>query len=81
MTSGGDAPGMNPCVRAVVRTALGQGLHVKGIRRAFEGLMAGDFVDLGPRDVGGIIQKGGTILMTGRFPEFAQPRYQRLGLR
>ena len=60
MTSGGDAPGMNPCVRAVVRTALGLGLHVKGIRRAFEGLMAGDFVDLGPRDVGGIIQKGGT---------------------
>jgi 6-phosphofructokinase 1 len=81
MTSGGDAPGMNPCVRAVVRTALGAGLHVKGIRRAFEGLMAGDFVDLGPRDVGGIIQKGGTILMTGRFPEFAEPRYQRLGLR
>jgi len=81
MTSGGDAPGMNPCVRAVVRTALGLGLHVKGIRRAFEGLMAGDFVDLGPRDVGGIIQKGGTILMTGRFPEFSEPRYQRLGLR
>ena len=81
MTSGGDAPGMNPCVRAVVRTALAQGLNVKGIRRAFEGLMAGDFVDLGPRDVGGIIQKGGTILMTGRFPEFAEPRYQRLGLR
>jgi len=81
MTSGGDAPGMNPCVRAVVRTALGQGLHVKGIRRTFEGLMAGDFVDLGPRDVGGIIQKGGTILMTGRFPEFSEPRYQRLGLR
>ena len=81
MTSGGDAPGMNPCVRAVVRTALGEGLQVKGIRRAFEGLMAGDFVDLGPRDVGGIIQKGGTILMTGRFPEFAEPRYQRLGLR
>ncbi len=81
MTSGGDAPGMNPCVRAVVRTALGAGLQVKGIRRAFEGLMAGDFVDLGPRDVGGIIQKGGTILMTGRFPEFSEPRYQRLGLR
>jgi 6-phosphofructokinase 1 len=81
MTSGGDAPGMNPCVRAVVRTALSSGLRVKGIRRAYEGLVAGDFVDLGARDVGGIIQKGGTMLMTGRFPEFAEVRYQRLGLR
>ena len=81
MTSGGDAPGMNPCVRAVVRTALGSGLHVKGIRRAYEGLVAGDMVEMGPRDVGGIIQRGGTILMTGRFPEFAETRYQRLGLR
>jgi 6-phosphofructokinase 1 len=81
MTSGGDAPGMNPSVRAVVRTALGSGLRVKGIRRAFEGLLAGDFTDLGARDVGGIIQKGGTVLMTGRFPEFSELRYQRLGLR
>jgi 6-phosphofructokinase 1 len=81
MTSGGDAPGMNPCLRAVVRTALGSGLRVKAIRRAFEGLVAGDFVDMGARDVGGIIQRGGTILMTGRFPEFAEMRYQRLGLR
>jgi len=81
MTSGGDAPGMNPCVRAVVRTALGSGLLVKGIRRAYEGLAAGDMLDLGPRDVGGIIQRGGTILMTGRFPEFSEVRYQRLALR
>jgi 6-phosphofructokinase 1 len=81
MTSGGDAPGMNPCVRAVVRTALSNGLQVKGIRRGFEGLIAGDFIDLGPRDVGGIIQKGGTILMTGRFPDFTELRFQRLALR
>ncbi len=81
MTAGGDAPGMNPCVRAVVRTALGNGLRVKGIRCGFEGLLAGDFKELGARDVGGIIQKGGTVLMTGRFPEFAELRYQRLGLR
>ena len=81
MTSGGDAPGMNPCVRAVVRTALSNGLHVKGIRRAYEGLVAGDFVELGARDVGGIIQKGGTVLMTGRFPEFSELSFQRLGLR
>ncbi|MEP7359474.1 MAG: ATP-dependent 6-phosphofructokinase [Anaerolineales bacterium] len=81
MTSGGDAPGMNPCVRAVVRTALGSGLRIKGVRRAYEGLLAGDFVDLGPRDVGGIIQKGGTVLMTGRFPAFSELQYQRQGLR
>jgi 6-phosphofructokinase 1 len=81
MTSGGDAPGMNPCLRAVVRTAVARGLRVKGIRRAFEGLVVGDFVDLGARDVGGIIQKGGTVLMTGRFPEFNTLKYQRLGLR
>jgi len=81
MTSGGDAPGMNPCVRAVVRTALGNNLAVKGVRRGFEGLIAGDFVDLGPRDVGGIIQKGGTVLLTGRFPDFGEVKYQRLGLR
>src|SRR5258708_29317158 len=81
MTSGGDAPGMNPCVRAVVRTALGSGLRVKAIRRAFEGLVAGDFLDMGARDVGGIIQRGGAILMTGRFPQFVETRHQRLGLR
>jgi 6-phosphofructokinase 1 len=81
MTSGGDAPGMNPCVRAVVRTALGKEAHVKGIRRGYEGLVAGDYVDLGPRDVGGIIQKGGTVLMTGRFPEFSEVKYQRLAVR
>jgi 6-phosphofructokinase 1 len=81
MTAGGDAPGMNPCVRAVVRTALSSRLRVKGIRRGFEGLAAGDLLDLGARDVGGIIQKGGTILMTGRFPQFEELQYQRLGLR
>jgi 6-phosphofructokinase 1 len=54
---------------------------VKGIRRGFEGLINGEFVDLGPRDVGGIIQKGGTVLLTGRFPNFSDPHYQRLALR
>lgn len=81
MTSGGDAPGMNACVRAVVRTALGHGLRVRGIRRAFQGLVQGDIADMGARDVGGIIQRGGTILQTARFPEFADPRQQREGLR
>jgi 6-phosphofructokinase 1 len=81
LTSGGDAPGMNPCVRAVVRAALSHGLAVKAIRRGFEGLVSGEFVEMGARDVGSILQKGGTILMTGRFPEFAETRYQRLALR
>ena len=81
MTSGGDAPGMNPCVRAVVRAALGNDLIVKGIRRGYEGLVAGDFWEMKARDVGGIIQKGGTVLMTGRFPEFSDAKNQRLAVR
>ena len=81
MTSGGDAPGMNPCVRAVVRTALGNNVTVKGIRAGFAGLVAGDFLEMGARDVGGIIQKGGTVLMTARFPEFSDIKNQRLALR
>lgn len=81
MTSGGDAPGMNPCVRAVVRTTLSHGLDVKGIKRGFEGLVAGDFWEMKARDAGGIIQKGGTVLMTGRFPEFSEIQNQRLAVR
>lgn len=81
MTSGGDAPGMNPCVRAVVRAGLANHLNMQGIRRGFEGLVNGEFTPMGARDVGGIIQKGGTILMTGRFPEFSDVKYQRQALR
>lgn len=81
MTSGGDAPGMNACVRAVVRTGLSYGAEIYGIRRAFAGLVAGDITRLGPRDVGGIIQKGGTFLQTARLPEFKEPRIQKLALR
>jgi 6-phosphofructokinase 1 len=72
---------MNPCVRAVVRAAIGSGLAVKAIRRGFEGLVNGEFVEMGARDVGSILQKGGTILMTGRFPDFADLKYQRLAVR
>jgi 6-phosphofructokinase 1 len=70
LTSGGDAPGMNAAVRAVVRTGLDKGWEVLGIRRGFAGLIGGDFVPLGARDVGGIIQLGGTILGSGRCLEF-----------
>lgn len=81
MTSGGDAPGMNACVRAVVRTALSHGLRVKGIKRAYLGLVNGEFSDMEARSVGGIIQRGGTILQTQRFPEFSDIKRQREALR
>ncbi|HEX6176132.1 MAG TPA: 6-phosphofructokinase [Candidatus Binatia bacterium] len=70
LTSGGDAPGMNAAVRAVVRSGVDKGWNVHGVRRGYAGLIAGDFVQFGPRDVGGIIQQGGTILGTSRCEEF-----------
>ena len=70
LTSGGDAPGMNACIRAAVRTALDQGLEVLGIQRGYAGLMEGDMEPLSARSVGGISHKGGTFLETSRPPEF-----------
>ncbi len=70
LTSGGDAPGMNAAVRAVVRTGIDKGWEVFGIRHGYAGLVAGDTVPLGARDVGGIMQQGGTILGSARCPEF-----------
>ena len=70
LTSGGDAAGMNAAVRAVVRTGLDNGWEVFGIRRGYGGLIAGNFVSLGARDVGGIIQLGGTMLGSSRCLEF-----------
>ena len=70
LTSGGDAPGMNAAIRAVVRTALGAGISVKGIRRGYAGLLEEDIVDMDSRSVSDIIQRGGTILYTARCPEF-----------
>jgi 6-phosphofructokinase 1 len=70
VTSGGDAPGMNAAIRAVVRTGLGYGAEVYGVRRGYAGLIEGDFVPLRARDVGGIIQQGGTILGSARCSEF-----------
>ena len=68
LTSGGDAPGMNAAVRAVVRTAIANGIAVKGIRRGFSGLIDEDIVDLDSRSVADTIQKGGTFLFTARCP-------------
>jgi 6-phosphofructokinase 1 len=81
MTSGGDAPGMNAAIRAVVRTGIEMDCEVLGVRRGYSGLIAGEFVALGPRDVGGIIQRGGTILSSARCPEFEheEARLKALG--
>ncbi|MEM3784052.1 MAG: ATP-dependent 6-phosphofructokinase [Candidatus Bathyarchaeia archaeon] len=70
VTSGGDAPGMNAAIRAVVRLASALGLRVLGFERGWEGLINNRFRLLDPRSVGGIIQTGGTILLTSRCPEF-----------
>ena len=69
LTSGGDAPGMNAAIRSVVRTALGKGLKVRGIRRGYQGLMEEEIIDLSARDVSDTIQRGGTILQTARCKE------------
>ncbi len=69
-TSGGDAPGMNACVRAVVRTTLSKGLEVCGIMRGYEGMIDGDFIDMNARSVSNIIQLGGTILQSARSDRF-----------
>lgn len=70
LTSGGDAPGMNAAVRAVVRTAIALGMNVKGIRRGYNGLIEGDIIDLDVRSVADIINRGGTCLYTARSPRF-----------
>jgi 6-phosphofructokinase 1 len=72
-TSGGDAPGMNACIRAVVRGALYNGLEVAGIQYGYEGMIAGKLVDLQARSVSNIVQRGGTILRTARSEEFRTP--------
>lgn len=73
LTSGGDAPGMNAAIRAVTRTALYHDIQVVGIRRGYEGLLAGDLVPLTRSSVGGIILHGGTILRTARCEAFMRP--------
>ena len=72
LTSGGDAPGMNAAVRAVVRTAVSQGVECVGIRRGWNGLITSDFVRLDASSVSHIINKGGTMLYTARSLEFME---------
>lgn len=77
LTSGGDAPGMNPALRAIVRTATVHEVEVLGFSRGYAGLCQGEPTPLAARDVGGIIQRGGTMLMTERFPEFEEEAVRR----
>ena len=72
LTSGGDAPGMNPAIRAVVRVGAYHGLRVMGIRRGYNGLINGEMDEMKPRDVSNILQRGGTILQTARCLEFKE---------
>ena len=73
LTSGGDAPGMNACIRAITRKAIDQGVEVVGILGGYSGLIKGDFVPLTPRSVSNIITRGGTMLYSDRCPEFKTP--------
>ncbi len=77
LCSGGDSPGMNCAIRAVVRTALGEGLEVYGIRRGYQGLLEGDFIPMDASSVGNIMQHGGTILQTSRCPDFHDPEVRK----
>ncbi len=81
LTSGGDAPGMNAAIRAVVRTAMWNNARVLGVANGYEGLVNGEFRALGARDVGGILQRGGTVLQTRRSKRFQEPRGQREAIR
>lgn len=79
LTSGGDAPGMNAAIRAVVRTAINKGLKVKGIMRGYAGLLQEEIVDMNGLSVADIIGRGGTVLYTARCPEFITAEGQQKG--
>jgi 6-phosphofructokinase 1 len=81
LTSGGDAPGMNAAIRAVVRTGINKGWEVFGVAQGYEGLINGRMNLMGARDVGGILQKGGTVLGSARSPEFRTEDGQMKALR
>ena len=81
LTSGGDAPGMNAAIRAVVRTGVAKGWQVYGVKGGYEGLINGIFIPMGTRDVGGILQRGGTILGSARSEEFKTEKGQLRAIR
>ncbi|MBR6647728.1 MAG: 6-phosphofructokinase, partial [Clostridia bacterium] len=73
LTSGGDAPGMNAAIRAVVRSGIYRGFQVYGIKKGYEGLLKGDMFEMNLRSVSDIMSRGGTILQTARSKDFATP--------
>ncbi len=77
LTSGGDAPGLNACIRAVVRAGHYYNLEVIGVKRGFKGLIEKEFINLSPRDVSQIINRGGTILLSAREERFHQYQYRK----
>src|SRR6218665_2583472 len=79
LTSGGDAPGMNAAIRAVVRTGIYYGLDVFGIMRGYAGMIENDMYKMESRSVANIIQRGGTILKTARCKEFFEPEGRKKG--
>lgn len=81
LTSGGDGPGLNACIRAVTRQALGKGVEVYGVHWGYKGLVNDEIERLTSRDVGGIMTRGGTFLGTARCPEFKQVNVRRTALR
>jgi len=81
LTSGGDAPGMNTAIRAVVRCGIAKGWEMYGVKNGYAGLISGTIFQMGTRDVGGIIQKGGTILGSARCDEFKTEDGQRKAIR
>ncbi|MEG9429462.1 MAG: 6-phosphofructokinase [Christensenellaceae bacterium] len=80
LTSGGDAPGMNACIRAVVRSALYNKMDIYGVERGYAGLIKGEITRLGTRSVSDMIHKGGTFLRTARCPEFKDKEVQKLAV-
>ena len=79
LTSGGDAPGMNAAIRAIVRTAINSGMKVKGIQRGYAGLLENEIIDMDTKSVSEIMRRGGTILFTARCKEFETPEGQAKG--
>ena len=80
LTSGNDCPGLNAAIRAVVRTARHDGVRIWGVRNGFKGLLKDQIEELNTRSVGDIIQRGGTVLGTGRCPEFLEEENRKIAL-
>ena len=80
LTSGNDCPGLNAAIRAVVRTARHDGVRIWGVRNGFKGLLKDQIEELNTRSVGDIIQRGGTVLGTGRCPEFLEEEKRKIAL-